>query len=146
VPAWLAIRGTRERPLPVAWTVEPRIFDGFAAGTAGRPQLAVGDEIAYYAAIRQVVFAVGRVTRGAEREDWLQEGWKDGTAERWPWVIGVQLDAWVPDLGMAPKAASVGIDPSSVRRKSHIRLTDEQFRAADDAVRNARLVRLAGAS
>ena len=74
-----------------------------------------------YAAVWQALFAVVEIAGFPEH---------DPTRERWSWRFPIRPLAVVADLDRAPPVEAAGIFPQSLWRHSHIRLTDEQFRAA----------------
>lgn len=55
-----------------------------------------------------------------------------GEHERWRWTVPVRYLAGVPLLSQSPTLNDIGVNPKSVRRQSHIRLTPEQGRRAEE--------------
>jgi hypothetical protein len=59
---------------------------------------------------------------------------KDLQEERWPWVLDVKVPLVVPRLDLAPRLSEMDVATTSVRQQSHIRLTEDQFESAVDAL------------
>ena len=57
-----------------------------------------------------------------------------GEHERWSWIVGVRYLASVPLLSLSPTLDDIGVSPMSVRRQSHIRLSPEQGRRAEELI------------
>jgi len=99
-----------------------------------RPSLGRGDGIVYYAAGWQLLFAAGTVKSYAYFKT------DDGEAD-WPWRVNVELDeAYVRDFihdGVPLDVLNVdGRDLRRLmRRRSHMKLSKEEYEAALDALR-----------
>ena len=87
-----------------------------------------GDRAILYAAVWQAVFAVAEVTGEPEN---------DPSRTRWAWRFPVRPLVAVRDLHDAPPVEAAGIFPQSIWRHSHIRLTPEQFDAAEELISRA---------
>jgi hypothetical protein len=87
--------------------------------------VARGDLAICYASVWQAVFAVVEVTSDPE------EG---PERDRWRWSFAIRPLLAVDDLDRSIAAEEVGIFPTSIWRHSYIRLSEEQFTAARDAI------------
>ena len=87
-----------------------------------------GELAILYASVWQCVFGVAEVTAPLEH---------DPERDRWAWRFGIRPLVVVDDLDRAPPVEGAGILPSSIWRHSYIRLSDEQFTAADALIRAA---------
>jgi hypothetical protein len=117
---WLLVRGRGARPL--ARMHGDRVE---AHGSSRRPSQAPGDLAVLYASVWQAVYGIAEVTGPAEH---------DPSRERWAWRFPLRPLAVVADLDGAPAVEEIGVFPSSLWRHSYIRLTPEQFAAADAAI------------
>lgn len=103
-----------------------------AATFARRPSLRPGDQIAYYASGKGIVFATGVVTSHP------YEVHEDGTESNWPWRVNVQLERYVDFIhdGVALEDLSVANRNlrKSVRQQSHIRLSEDEFSVAETSL------------
>ena len=116
---WLLVRGRGNRPLPATgFTLERH-------ASTRRPTVAEGDLAICYASVWQAVFAVVEVTSEPD---------EDPERERWRWSFSIRPLLALDDLEHSIPAEEVGIFPSSIWRHSYIRLDDEQFEAAREAV------------
>jgi len=84
-----------------------------------------GDRLIFYAAGSAKAFGEGRVYAVAEV---LSDKPEPSQHERWPWLVRSRILSGVPLLSQAPTLSDIGVSPKSVRRQSHIRLSDEQGR------------------
>ncbi len=80
-----------------------------------------GDTAVLYAAVWQAIFGIVEVVGEPEN---------DPQRERWSWRFAIRPLVVVPDLHDAPPVEAAGVFPQSIWRHSHIRLTAEQFAAA----------------
>jgi hypothetical protein len=87
--------------------------------------VARGDLAICYASVWQAVFAVVEVTSDPE---------EDPERDRWRWSFAIRPLLAVDDLDRSIAAEEVGIFPTSIWRHSYIRLSEEQFTAARDAI------------
>jgi hypothetical protein len=87
-----------------------------------RPSVQKGDRAVLYAAVWQAIFGIVEVTGDPEN---------DPERERWAWRFRIRPLTVVGDLYDAPPVEAAGIFPQSLWRHSHIRLTTEQFEAAE---------------
>jgi hypothetical protein len=51
--------------------------------------------------------------------------------ERWPWALEVDILVEVPLLSRAPTLSQVGIEPRSLSRQSHIKMSPAQGELAE---------------
>jgi hypothetical protein len=116
---WLLVRGRGDRPLPATgFTLERH-------ASTRRPTVAEGDLAICYASVWQAVFAVVEVTSDPE---------EDPERARWRWSFRIRPLLALDDLDRSIPAEEVGIFPSSIWRHSYIRLGEEQFEAAREAL------------
>ena len=126
--AWLKTLGGQGRPLDASW-IEAGPERLRVTWFPRRPRMAQGDRLVYYAAGWQSVFAVGEVASdGPVPEP------SPSNPRRWPWAVHVRLHLCVPDLTFAPPLLSIGVLPRSLSQHSHIRMTEEQYRRAVEAI------------
>jgi hypothetical protein len=125
---WLLIRGRGERPLDAR--VDPAGIS--AHSSTRRPSVQRGDRAILYAAVWQAVFGVVEVVGEPEN---------DPSRTRWSWRFPIRPLVVVGDLHDAPAVEEAGIFPQSLWRHSHIRLTEEQFSAAQRLIEAATLTR-----
>jgi hypothetical protein len=119
---WLFVRGRGERPLDAIVRAEE--IRGHSSSK--RPAVQPGELGVLYAAVWQAVFAIVEVTGEPEH---------DPTRTRWAWRFPIRPLAVIEDLHHAPAVEEIGVFPQSLWRHSHIRLTDEQFAAAERRIR-----------
>jgi EVE domain len=119
--AWLLVRGRGERRLsPQVIADELR-----AHSSTRRPSIQLGDRAVLYAAGWQVVFGLVEVVSEPEN---------DPTRTRWSWRFAIRPTLALADLREAPPVEAAGVFPRSLGRHSYIRLTDEQFELASEAI------------
>jgi hypothetical protein len=121
VQHWLLVRGTGDRPLPARVALE-RLQ---AHSSTRRPSVQEGDLAVCYASVWQVLFAVVEVVGPPEN---------DPARDRWRWRFPLRALFALDDLRDAPPVEAAGVFPSSLARHSYIRLTPEQFAAAQAAM------------
>jgi hypothetical protein len=122
---WLLVRGTGDRPLPRL--VDPERLARHSS--TRRPAIQRGDLAVCYAAVWQALFAVVEVTGDPEN---------DPTRARWAWRIPLRPILALDDLEDAPPVQAAGVFPLSLGRHSYVRLTEDQFEAAREAIEAAR--------
>ena len=93
-----------------------------------RPSVERGELAILYAAVWQAIFGVAEVVGDPEH---------DPQRERWAWRFEIRPWLVVSDLHDAPAAEEAGIFPQSLWRHSYIRLSDEQFSAAQTLLEKA---------
>ncbi len=121
---WLKMIGTSDKHWP-----ESKRYDRKHIGFRGRKPSGVhcGDRVVLYAVGgAKRIFAFGDVT-----SEWYES--KQGTEEGWPYRIDVDLKVnLVPSAGVNADEifTSKGELRRKVARRSHVRLTDEQYKRA----------------
>ena len=126
---WLKALGTTADPMPDDWRSITVLTH---SATFGRhPSVKAGDGIVYYATGKGLVFAAGLVTSYPYQAE-------SPTETHWPWRVNVRLDHQkdfihdgVPleDLSVGERDLKV-----SMRRRSHIRLSQAEYDAAVGAL------------
>jgi hypothetical protein len=118
---WLLVRGTGERPLP-----ERVDADSIRAhSSTRRPSVQKGDLAVCYASVWQTIFAVVEVVGDPEG---------DPARGRWGWRFPIRALVALSDLRDSPPVEAAGVFPRSLGRHSYIRLTEEQFESACEAI------------
>ena len=84
-----------------------------------------GDLAICYASVWQAVFAVVEVTSEPD---------EDAELDRWRWSFSIRPLLALDDLDRSVPAEEIGVFPSSIWRHSYIRLTGQQFAAAEAAI------------
>lgn len=87
-----------------------------------------GDKLVFYAAGWERFFGIANVLSDEPYEHNLPG------EERWPWALDVETPLVVPRLDLAPFLSEIRVATTSVRQQSHIRLTEDQYRLALDAL------------
>jgi len=103
------------------------------AATFGRePSVKAGDGIVYYASGKGLVFAAGDVTSYPYRAE-------SPTETDWPWRVNVRLDWSVDYIHEGVPLEDLNVNGRdlrrSMRRRSHIRLSEKEYEAAVNALR-----------
>jgi hypothetical protein len=120
VQHWLLVRGRGERPL------ERLHGDRVVAhASSKRPSVQPGDRAILYASVWQAVYGAAEVTGPPVH---------DPEKTRWSWRFPLRPLVLIDDLDRAIPAEEVGVFPSSVWRHSYIRLTEEQYSRAREAI------------
>ncbi len=122
--SWLLIRGRGERRLDHAVRAE----ELRAHSSTRRPSVQLGDRAVLYAAGWQVIFGL---------VDIVSDPQNDPERTRWAWRFAIRPVLALDDLREAPPVEAAGVLPRSLGRHSYIRLTDDQFERAGDAIRAA---------
>jgi hypothetical protein len=121
VQHWLLVRGRGERRLEP----EVRADELRAHSSTRRPSVQRGDLAVLYAAGWQVIFALAEV---------VSDPANDPARTRWQWRFEIRPLVALSDLREAPPVEAMGVLPRSLGRHSYIRLTEEQFEAAREAI------------
>ena len=126
---WLKGIGHAGASLPEAW-----LTDGWSSilertGFPRRPRMEPGDRLVYYAAGWRCVFAV--VEAVGEPTDQVRH---TSDPARWPWSIRVEPLLIVPRLENAPPVEAIGVAARSMSQQSHIRLSEEHYERAVEAL------------
>jgi hypothetical protein len=123
---WLKAIGHARGPAPADWLEAGWQRTLRRTGFARRPRIAPGDRLVYYAPVWQRVFALMEVT--GEPTD------AEPPSPRWPWTVAVAPLLVIPSLDDAPPVQALGIPPRSMSQHSHIRLTEDQYSRAWEAI------------
>ena len=119
---WLLVRGTGDRPL--AEHVDAASLR--AHSSTRRPSVQKGDLAICYASRWQTIFALVEVAGEPEN---------DPARDRWCWRFPIRPLHVLEDLRDTPPVQAAGVLPSSLGRHSYVRLTEEQFELAREALR-----------
>jgi hypothetical protein len=121
---WLLVRGTGDHPLP------ERVEAGSLRthSSTRRPSVQKGDLAACYASVWRVIFALVEISGDPVN----QPG-----RERWRWSFPIRPLMALGDLREGPPVEAMGVFPRSLGRHSYIRISDEQYTAAREAIRAA---------
>jgi hypothetical protein len=95
-----------------------------------RPRIVPGDRLVTYAVGSARMFGKGRVFSLYE----VASEPEPGEHERWCCKVEVRYLAGVPLLSQSPTLDDIGVSPKSMRRHTHIRLTPEQRRRAEELI------------
>jgi hypothetical protein len=118
---WLKALGTAAQPLPAKWlTSASELLTEIRFPAHHTPSLEADDLVLYYAVGWQRLFAAARLTQDPT--------YSPTGNKRWPWQADVEVFLLVPDLRYAPHVTRAGVETTSLRSKSHIRLDDHQYR------------------
>ena len=124
--------GARAEQMPDDWRRIRRLTH--AATFRRHPSVKTGDEIAYYASGKGIVFATGRVRSHP------YEAKEVGAESNWPWQVDVDIEESVEFIhnGVPLEDLNVGERDlrRSIRQKSHVRLTPAEYRAAVEGLRS----------
>lgn len=122
---WVKTIGHARWSLPDDWLAEPddaaRLRE---TGFPRRPRVAAGDRLVFYAAGWRAVFAVVEATVDPFESD----------HPRWPWRIAVEPLLVIPILSNAPPIEAIGVAARSMSQQSHIRLSEEHYARAVEAI------------
>jgi hypothetical protein len=122
--SWLLVRGRGERRLAARVAAD----ELRAHSSSRRPSVQRGDRAVLYAAGWRVVFALAEVVSDPQN---------DPERTRWAWRFAIRPLLALTDLREAPPVEAAGVQPRSLGRHSYIRLTDEQFERAREAITTA---------
>jgi hypothetical protein len=133
---WIKSAGTAEGPLPADWYrggASWREKHGDAAMFSRRPRVEPGDRFVYYAVGSAAQFKTGRIFSVVEC---LSEPEPSGH-QRWPWQVMTRMLVPGPRLPSCPSIDDVDVEQTSLRRQSHISISDEQGRTAERLIARA---------
>lgn len=133
---WIKVAGTGETAFSQErWDARrARMRAGGAAPSLfpKRPRIAQGDRLVVYASGSAALYGEARFVAIEE----VVSGEPEPSGhERWRWRLHTRLLTSVDQLAMAPALREIGVSPKSLRQHSHIRLTDEQGRMAEELLR-----------
>jgi len=101
---------------------------------AKRPAVQPGDRMVCYAAGSAAEYGEGRFIA---IEEVASDEPEPSGHERWRWQMRTRPLIAVDDMSRSPALRDIGVSPKSLRQHSHIRLTDEQGRLAEELLRRA---------
>ena len=118
---WLLVRGTGDRPLAERVPAESLRRHS----STRRPTVQKGDLAVCYASVWRVVFALVEIVGDPENEP---------GRHRWGWRFSIRPVFALDDLREAPPVEAAGVFPRSLGRHSYVRLSPEQYEAAETAL------------
>jgi hypothetical protein len=131
---WLKVTGTAERPFDDGdWAARRR---GWVAGYGEVsmfprvPRIEAGDRLVDYAVGSHRFFGEGRLYAVHE----VLSDPEPSPHERWPVQVPTRLAVAGPRLEFCPSIDEIGVWRRSLGRHSHIRLSDEQGRRAEELI------------
>jgi hypothetical protein len=133
---WLKVGGTGKTPIDTEWLNQWerwREMYGEVTMFPRRVRVAEGDLMILYAAGSPARFGQGRIYGVEAVIGPLQQV----QHERWSWALPTALDIAGPSLDRCPTLEDIGVDARSVRRHSHIRLTQDQGERAENLLKAA---------
>jgi hypothetical protein len=120
---WLKAVGHARGPLQEDWFERrPELLR--RTGFPRRPRIEPGDRLVLYASVWRRVFAAVQVTGPPEPRE----------QPRWPWTVATEPLLVVPTLDAAPPVEAIGVAARSMSQQSHIRLRDEHYDLAVEAL------------
>jgi hypothetical protein len=128
---WLRVAGTNENPVENDWEAQAQRWRqqyGEVSMFAQRPRINPGDRLVMYAAGSPKLFGAGRINAVVE----VTGEPRQSKHARWPWQVPQKMVVAGPLLESCPTLSDIDVDPKSVRRHSHIRLTQEQGMRAEE--------------
>jgi hypothetical protein len=106
---------------------EPRLWREIGFPRRGRPNVGPGDRLVLYGTTYKRVFAVVEVTSDPFLIEEVGE-------ERWPWRVQVRPLLIVPDVRSGARLEDGSVRPASMKQRSHLRLTDQQYEGFIDGL------------
>jgi hypothetical protein len=138
VSYWVAVAGTRERPVENYWWTPQAKWEG-NLGTAHmfsiRPRIRVGDRLVMYASGSPKRFGAGRFF--AVRE--VMSNPEPSENERWSWKLSLRELVRGPELERCPTIDRIAVKSTSLRSHSHIRLDTRAGMTAEELLERASL-------
>ena len=120
---WLKAIGHARGPLAEDW-IEARAALLRSTGFPRRPRIEPGDRLVLYASVWRRVFALAQVVGEPQQRD----------HPRWPWTVEIETLLLVPVLDAAPPVEAIGVAARSMSQQSHIRITEDHYRRALEAI------------
>ena len=133
---WIKSAGTADDPVPANWYSWGRnSLGGFGDPTmfSRRPAVRQDDRLVFYAVGSAARFKVGRIFAVVE----VSSEPEPSGHERWPWQVFSRMLVPGPRLPTCPSIDDIDVALTSLRRQSHISLTDDQGREAERLIDNA---------
>lgn len=136
---WIKSIGAAREPLGDQWLIERGDPDRRSSRLAERVHFPrnkrpIGINVGDYFLLYAVTDRGGRiVAAGVFRSDFYEEE----AAERhpaWPWRIDIEMLLSIWHAHRGPTIDAIDLDPVKMRRRSHLRLTEEQYRAGVKAL------------
>jgi hypothetical protein len=118
---WMAVSGTLGDPLPDEWRIrvaESQKAHGPVHMFVARPNVRAGDRLVMYASGTPTRLGAGRIF--AVRE--VVTDPETSADSRWPWQVEYREIVGGPDLPHCPTIDEIHVSPTSLRRKTHIKL------------------------
>jgi len=147
---WIKAIGAARSPLDDQWLGQDNVTDGALRAS---PRLAervhfprnkrpVGISVGDYFLLYGVTALGGRIIGAGIFKSSFYEGNPDEelqlrapqNVEEWPWRVDIEmlLSIWHSHRG--PTIGAIDLDPVKMRRRSHLRLTEDQYRAGVEAL------------
>jgi hypothetical protein len=127
--AWLKSVGSQDDPLKVDWTVDRDDYLMKLVFFAKHPRsIREGDILVYYAARHGALVGLFRVISDDVEHN--------PDRDRWQWTMEVRPVVTLP-LRQAPTIYDTSIEPTRVRRQSHILLTEPEYSEIRDLIFDA---------
>jgi hypothetical protein len=134
---WLKLHGTSDRPyLTGDWAARraPWVREHGEVSMFPRvPRIQAGDRLIDYAVGSHREFGEGRIFAVAE----VVSDPEPSPSDRWPVLVRTRTLTAGPLLGFCPTIADIGVSRRSLGRHSHIHLTGEQGRLAEELIAEA---------
>lgn len=130
---WLKSIGSSDDPQADDWVVSaPTELREIHWAEKGKPQVAVGDYLVYFASGKDSILGIVEVDSPVD---------KHGPEEQWPWRCDVKPHLVLGSIDeRAPALQDVLLPPhmsKSVRQQTHIRLAPEEYERALTALEDA---------
>jgi hypothetical protein len=133
---WVAVAGTRERPVDNLWWTPEARWEG-NLGTAHMfsraPRIRVGHRLVMYASGSPKRFGAGKFF--AVRE--VVSNPQPSENERWPWRLSLLELVSGPELARCPNIERIGVRMTSLRSHSHIRIVTRAGEIAKELLEQA---------
>jgi hypothetical protein len=147
---WIKSIGAARSPLEDEWLAEDNVIDGALAAS---PRLAervhfprkkrpVGIEVGDFFLLYGVTTRGGRIIgAGVFKSDFYEGNRAEELQHRsaediaaWPWRIDIEMLLSIWHAHKGPTIDAIGLDSVKMRRRSHLRLTADQYRAGVEAL------------
>lgn len=142
---WIKSIGATRSPIDDKWLGQDNVVDGSIAASHRlaervhfpRNKRPVGIDVDDFFLLYGVTGRGGRIIGAGifksnfyedDREEELGLRSADDIAA-WPWRIDIEMLLSIWHAHKGPKIDAIGLDPVKMRRRSHLRLTEEQYKA-----------------